>query len=107
MMRNNFEDMKNKVEKLESNLKEYQNSEHKAKAEEMFSQFDLEEEDYKDIKENVLEFSIEEIEEKLYARLGRKNFSVKKKDNKISILDGDSQTKSGKPYDHLFSRYGK
>jgi len=107
MMRNNFEDMKNKVEKLESNLKEYQNSKHKAKAEEMFSQFDLEEEDYKDIKENVLEFSIEEIEEKLYARLGRKNFSVKKKDNKISILDGDSQTKSGKPYDHLFSRYGK
>lgn len=85
---------------------------HKAKAEEIFSNFQLTEEDIKDI--NIHEFSIEQLEEKCYAILGRKmakkNFS-KQKDNKekgirLSLIDNEDK-EDNEPYGGLFSKYKK
>lgn len=56
-------------------LNEYQRSEHESKAEEVISRFTSEllmEEDVADIRENIHDYSIDEIEEKLFARQGRK-----------------------------------
>jgi hypothetical protein len=90
---------------------EIEKADHKAKADKLFSDFQLGEEDVKDL--DVHNFSIEQIEEKCYAILGRKmankkNFS-KSKDNggiRLPIGSEDSQEQTKKdPYGGLFEKY--
>lgn len=81
---------------------------------ELFSKFEDElssMEEYKTIKEHAKDFSIEALEDKLYALLGKKNakFSIKKKDNASIKIPVDMQDDSNNedPYGGLHARYGK
>lgn len=89
-------------------------ADHEAQASKLFSDFQLTEEDVKDL--DVHNFSIEQIEEKCYAILGRKmaskkNFSLKSKDNggiRLPLGNEDSQEqKPTSPYGDLFDKYNK
>jgi hypothetical protein len=93
---------------------EIEKADHEAKASKLFSDFQLTEEDVKDL--DVHQFSIEQIEEKCYAILGRKlatkkNFSLKSKDNggiRLPLGNEDSQEqKPTSPYGDLFEKYNK
>lgn len=109
-----YTDLKTEYEKLETEfntvkgkLEKFEKGVHEAEAEALIDNFGLDEEDVKDLKENVHDFTIEQIEEKLYARLGRKNFSVAKpKPNKIAISQ-EGNTEAKEPYNHLFAKHGK
>lgn len=89
-------------------------ADHEAKAQKLFSDFQLVEEDVKEL--DVHQFSIEQIEEKCYAILGRKlaskkNFSLKSKDNGgIRLPLGNEDSQEQKPtsrYGDLFEKYNK
>lgn len=84
-------------------------ADHEAKADKLFSDFQLSKEDVEGL--DVHKFSIEEIEEKCYAILGRKmaqkkNFSLnKEKGNiRIDIQNEDTEEKS-LPYGGLIEKY--
>ena len=91
-----FSNMQNRIAELESQLEELEDlrkfkndtlkADHEAKASELFNNFQLEEEDVKDIDVNSM--TLEEIEDKCYSIIGRKmakkNFS-KDKDTSIRI----------------------
>lgn len=108
LMRNNYETLEAEVTSLREFKKESQRSEHEAQAQELFERFGLDEAEVKDLAENVHNFTIEEIEEKLFARVGRKNFSIEQpKPNKVALsLEGNKNTQTGKSYSHLFSKHG-
>lgn len=85
--------------------------EHEEKAKEIFVKFNLSEEDVADI--DVHKFTLEEIEEKCYAILGKKlmnkklDFSV---NNGVKVkvnLDLDKSPKGDDPYGDLFEKYNK
>jgi hypothetical protein len=109
LMRSNFEKLEQENEELKKFKADVLKAEHEAKAEELFAQFSkLTDEDIADLREKVHEFSIEELEGKLYERLGRKmaNFSVKPKETSARlriVQDEDNQTGS---YSHIFAKYG-
>lgn len=87
---------------------------HEAKAREIFARFQLKDEDVEGI--DIHSLSLQDIEEKCYAILGRKmakkNFSLanKEKDGgiRLPIGSGDHQDKQvNKPYGDLFDKYKK
>lgn len=85
-------------------------ADHEAKAQKLFNDFQLSEEDVKDL--DVHQFSMEAIEEKCYAILGRKlatkkNFS-KQEDKTIRIeIKNEEKENEYKPYGNLFEKYNK
>lgn len=88
-------------------------AEHESKVKKLFTDFQLTEEDVKDI--DIHKFSIEEIEEKCYAILGRKLASNKKTFSKqkgagihLPLNNGEKQPDNEyKPYGDLFEKYGQ
>lgn len=106
-LKKDYDALKSDFDTVNGKLEKFEQANHEAEAESLFEQFGLDEEDVKDLKENVHSFSIEQIEEKLYARLGRKNFSVEKpKPNKVAFSQ-EGNNKPSKSYSHLFSKHGK
>lgn len=87
--------------------------EHEAKVQTMFSNFQLKEEDVEGL--DIHAFSLEEIEEKCYAILGRKmakkNFSQKKEEGNVRLpLNNEPKEeapKSNSRYGDLFEKYNK
>lgn len=88
-------------------------SEHEAKVNKLFSDFQLKEEDIEGL--DIHAFSLEEIEEKCYAILGRKmakkNFSKKQDDGTTRLpLNSEEQSKESLEetrYGDLFEKYNK
>ena len=82
---------------------------HEEKANELFADFQLSEEDVQDL--DVHEFSIEELEGKCYEIFGRKMKGKKtytrQSSTKTSILDGKKETKEKSSIDILMEKYGK
>lgn len=86
-------------------------AEHENKVQAIFANFQLTEEDVKDI--NIHEFSVEEIEEKCYAILGRKlatnkKFSLENEGNgtvKIPVVNSKKEEETPSPYGGLFEQY--
>ncbi|AYP68246.1 hypothetical protein PQE75_gp233 [Bacillus phage vB_BcoS-136] len=85
-------------------------AQHEAKAQELFSNFQLTEEDIEGL--DIHKFSIEELEEKCYAILGRKmaskkNFSKEDKNKNIKLPLGneDEEEEKSDPYGGLFEKY--
>jgi hypothetical protein len=84
---------------------EVEKADHEAKVQKLFSDFQLTEEDVEGL--DIHKFSVEEIEEKCYAIIGKKmakkNFSFKSNSNQSSIkLPVGNDTKN----DKASSRYG-
>lgn len=119
-------ELKEKYEKLEKDYQEVvaerdelvkykknrEESDHKAKVEALISSFEkLTDSDVKDIRDKVFHFSFDEIEEKLYAILGKKQASDKvKKSTQFAkfYVSNDNQEVDRKPsYDHLFQKHLK
>jgi hypothetical protein len=109
LMRSSF----NKLQSENSELKEFKakvlKAQHEAQAEELFAQFNkLTPEEVADLREKVHEYSLEELESRLFERLGRKmaNFSTPKPSNslKVKIVHQDETETSG--YSHLFKKHG-
>lgn len=98
------------VEGLRQFKLDAEKAKHEAEVTAIFSKFQLTEEEVKDI--DVHAFSVEEVEEKCYAILGRKmakkNFSKDKEAGNIHLpLDGGNQDKTSNPYGDLFEKYNK
>ena len=122
----NENELKEKYEKLEKEFekvveekdelvkykKNREKADHKAKVEALITSFEkLTDSDVKDIREKVYHFTIDEVEEKLYAILGKKQTSDKvKKSTQFAkfYVSNDSQEAERKPsYDHLFEKHLK
>ena len=79
---------------------------------ELFTRFESElaEEEIAAIKEVASEFTLEQIEEKLFTLVGKKkfNFSVKKKDSEVNKVPVEftREEKKDSPYGELFDKYG-
>lgn len=103
-----IEDLNKEVESLREFKLGVEKKEHEAKAQEMFNNFQLNEADVEGI--DIHAFSLEELEEKCYAILGRKlaskkNFS-KSKDEGIRLPVGnDDKDEQPKPYGGLIEKY--
>lgn len=112
LMRSTFD----QYEKENADLKEFQSNvlqaQHEALAEEVFGKFNkLSADDVADIRENVHNFTLEEIESKLFERLGRKtaNFTVAKPSTAYSLkmsVNVNQETPSASGYAHLFKKHG-
>lgn len=100
--------LKEEVESLREFKLGVEKKEHEAKVQEMFNNFQLNEADVEGI--DIHAFSLEELEEKCYAILGRKlaskkNFS-KSKDEGIRLPVGnDDKDEQPKPYGGLIEKY--
>ena len=100
--------LKEEVESLREFKLGVEKKEHEAKVQEMFNNFQLNEADVEGI--DIHAFSLEELEEKCYAILGRKlaskkNFS-KSKDEGIRLpIGNDDQDEQPKPYGGLIEKY--
>lgn len=107
-----------KVETLTEEVKglrqfklDVEKADHEAKVTTMFTNFQLTEEDVEGL--DIHAFSLEEIEEKCYAILGRKlaknskNFSKQTKDDgiKLPLNNGKDEDSQPKPYGDLFDKY--
>lgn len=113
------ENLKSRITELEGKLEEFEalkefklkveKSNHESKAQELFSNFQLTEEDVKEL--DVHSFSIEEIKEKCYAIIGKqmadkKNFSKSKENKNIHLpLNTDKNEIPDDGYNGLFERY--
>lgn len=109
-----LQNAKAEVDSLKEFKLNVEKAEHEAKAQKLFSDFQLTEEDVKDL--DIHKFSIEQIEEKCYAILGRKmatkkNFSRNNNGGNGGIhLPLDINTLEQKPksrYGDLFEKYNK
>ncbi len=107
---------------LESEVKELREfkqnkltAERKESEDALFAQFSaqLTEEEMKDVKENAAQFTLEEIELKLFALVGKKTAKfttakAKTKDTvKIDLDVNNVHPKNDKPYSHLIEKYSK
>lgn len=111
LMRSTFEQIKTENAELKAFQKSVFQAQHEAQAEELFEKFNkLTAEEVSDLREDVHKFSIEELESRLFERLGRKtaNFSVAKPNStynlKINIAQTDDKDAGG--YSHLFKKHG-
>lgn len=109
LMRSNFEAYETENKELKEFKSEILKTQHESEAEQLFDSFTkLNEEDVKDIKENVHEYSIEQIESKLYEILGRKTATFSKKEPtsrmKVTVKPTSEEPKGG--YSHLFAKHG-
>lgn len=109
LMRSNYE----QIEQENAKLKEFQSTilkaQHEEKAEDLFAKFSkLSADEVADIRENLHDYTLEDIESRLFERLGRKmaNFSTeaKKSSIKMKIAQDELQNISG--YDHIFKKHG-
>lgn len=104
-------DLTTELEDLRKFKLDSEKADHEAKVATMFSNFQLSEEDVKDL--DIHAFSLEEIEEKCYAILGRKmaskkNFSKSKDDEgsiKLPVASNKNDDEKPKPYGDLFEKY--
>jgi hypothetical protein len=113
LMRSNFTAIEEENKSLKEFKAQIESKEHEFKANELFTSTrfsKLEEEDIKELKENVQNFSIQEIESKLFEVLGRKlaesQPTKEKPVNQLKFsydLENVSKTNS---YDHLFEKHG-
>lgn len=92
--------------------KNREKSDHQAKVDALISSFEkLNESDVKEIREKVFNFTVDEIEEKLYALLGKKEAGEKvKKSTQFAkfYVSNDNKSSERKPsYDHLFEKHLK
>lgn len=116
-----YNEVKDELDALKDELKELREfkenadkEEHGKKAVELFESIGLEEEDINEI--DIYEYSIDELEEKAYAILGKKlangkkEFSadkeVEKKTNRVDLSQASKEKKTNK-YGNLFAKYGK
>lgn len=105
--------LKEEVEELRKFKVNAEKSAHEAKVSEMFSNFQLSEDDVKDI--DIHSFSLNEIEEKCYAIIGKKLASKNKKksfsksSDGVHLVLGNDKNKSDKdtPYDSLFEKFSQ
>lgn len=108
LLRSNFEKLEEENKELKAFQVEVNKSQHEAEAEELFSQFSkLSDDDLADLRSEIHNFSIEQIESKLYELLGRKatKFSRKEKEaTKIQVKIKEDEAKSS--YSHIFSKHG-
>jgi hypothetical protein len=118
-----YKALENEVNQLRDFKRQSVLKEREAKEQDLFSQFTdvLSQDEVNAVKEQVGEDgTIEELEEKLFVAVGKKNFSLngKKKvsstftgdtkENKIVIgMDNDTTDDTGKSYDYLFQKYQK
>jgi len=101
-------DAQTELEKLREFKLKVEKAEHESKVQKIFNDFQLTENDVKDL--DVHKFSIEEIEEKCYAILGRKlankkNFSTKSNSSiHLPLLNGERKREDSPshPYGELF-----
>jgi hypothetical protein len=85
-----FELVKEELATLKEFKENSEKAEHVAQADKLFAESKLEESEYEDIKSDVHSFSLDQIEEKLFARVGRKaingkNFSKTTQTKEVSI----------------------
>lgn len=111
LMRSSFEAFEKENQELKEFKANVMKESHEAEAEELFAQAKfnkLSDEDLADIKAEVHNFSIEEIETKLYEMLGRKTATFSRKDtNSTSIkLKIDTQERTSSSIDSLFNKHG-
>jgi hypothetical protein len=102
----------NELESLREFKLNVEKADHEAKAQKLFGDFQLTAEDVEGL--DVHNFSIEEIEEKCYAILGRKmatkkNFSKSKDEGniRINIQSESNQNEQKSPYGDLFEKFNK
>lgn len=87
--------------------------ERSAAEEELFGRFESEltVEEIQAVKETSAEFTLEQIEEKLFTLVGKKkfNFSSKKKDSEVNkvMIDFSHEEETNDPYGGLFKKFGK
>ena len=109
LLKSNFEKLKEENEELQTFKNDSLREKHKEEAEKMFENFtELQEEDYKDIKENIHDYTLDDIESKLYEILGRKKatFSKDSKTNKRSKFNINVEA-SSKGYSEVVSLFEK
>jgi hypothetical protein len=92
--------------------KNREKDDHKAKVEALISSFEkLTDSDVKDIREKLYHFTVDEVEEKLYAILGKKQASDKVKKStqfaKFYVSNDDDKQERKPSYDHLFEKHLK
>lgn len=105
--------LETEVEGLRQFKLDVEKADHEAKVATMFSSFQLSEEDVEGL--DIHAFSLDEIEEKCYAILGKKlaknkNFSKQSKDEgiKLPLNNGkDENEQPENPYGDLFDKYNK
>jgi hypothetical protein len=112
-----LQDKYTKLEKEVETLNNFKSSKEKEERQtcefELFERFssELSEEDIKEIKEKSSEFTLEQLEEKLFTLLGKKKATFSKQPKKekqsikIELENNDNDNLDAKPYDHLFSKY--
>ena len=116
-MRSNYSALESEVNELKQFKADTEAEQRKTALEEVFSMFDstlAECEDYSALKESNAEYSVEEIEEKCYAMVGRMNtnFSVNENDGVVRVsysahFDNERNLDTEKkPYGGLFEVFG-
>lgn len=104
-----YEKLQKDYDELVTYKKNREANDHKAKVEALINSFEkLSDSDVKEIREKVFHFSYEEIEEKLYAILGKKQIGdkVKKQSQFAKLYVVDDKGSENKPsYDHLFQKH--
>jgi hypothetical protein len=108
--KNNYSTPNSEVEVLKKFQTDTLDSKRTNEETELFEKFDEElssMEEYSKIKETSKDYSIEQLSEKLYALLGKKNatFSVKKKDDGIPKIPVGASSTEEDPYGGLLSKY--
>ena len=116
-MRSNYSALESEVNDLKQFKADTEAEQRKAALEGVFSKFDealAESEDYKALKESNGDYSVDEIEEKCYAMIGRmnSNFSEKEEEGVVRVgfsahFDNEVNPKDKKPYGGLFEVFGK
>ena len=110
LMRSTYKQIEEENKELKEFKQKTLREQHEAMAEELFSKFNkLTAEEIADLRENVHNYSIEELESKLFERLGRKaaNFTALKPSQSYSIklkIDGTKEDVSG--YAHILKKHG-
>jgi len=107
-----FEKVVKERDELAKYKKNREKEDHKAKVEALISSFEkLNDSDVKEIREKIYHYTIDEIEEKLYAILGKKQVSEKTKKStqfaKFYVTPNDSNDESKPSYHHLFEKHLK
>lgn len=104
-----IEDLTKEVESLRKFKLDVEKQTHEAKVQEMFSNFQFNEEDVEGL--DIHAFSLDEIESKCFEILGRKlaskkNFSKSKEDTiKLPLDNSKDENEKPKPYGDLFDKY--
>jgi hypothetical protein len=109
-LQTDFDKLKEEYDELVTYKKNREANDHKAKVEALINSFEkLTDSDVKEIREKVFHFSFDEIEEKLYAILGKKQTGdkVKKQSQfaKFYVSDDDDKQEKKSSYDHLFQKH--